>query len=181
VQAGETVLVFGCGGVGLGAITGAASRGARVIAVDVDDGKLALGRTVGAAEAINAAKEDAKARVLDLTGGDGPAVVIEAVGTVATYRQAVEWVAYCGRVVYIGYGKEPVPYETKLFVAKELDILGSRNCLGEFGDVIAHLERRTFDPRVLVSRTVSMEDVPAALGAWARDPGGTAKIMVQVG
>src|SRR5262245_23285328 len=176
----DTVLVMGCGGVGLGAIAGAASHGARVIALDVDDGKLALATTVGARHVVNTRTTDAHRAVLDLTGGDGPDVVIEAVGSAATYRQAVEWVAHCGRVVYIGYGKEPVAYETKLFVAKELDILGARNCLGEFGEVISFFERRLFDPRVVVSRSVSLAEVPDALGGWARNPGATAKIMVAV-
>ena len=60
----------------------------------------------------------------------------QAVRTIAPMGLAVEWVAYCGRVVYIGYGKEPVSYQTKLFVAKELDILGARNCLTEFPDLL---------------------------------------------
>ncbi len=180
VGKGETVLVMGCGGVGLGAVAGAASRGARVMALDVDDGKIALAQKVGAQIPINAAKVDAAAMVKDLTGGDGPEVVIEAVGSVTTYRQAVDWVAYCGRVVYIGYGKEPVAYETKQFVAKELDIMGSRNCLHEFSDVIAFFEKKTFDPRIVVSSAVSLEEVPHALAAWAKNPGGTAKIMVSV-
>ncbi|WP_438011574.1 zinc-binding alcohol dehydrogenase family protein [Sorangium sp. So ce321] len=179
VEAEETVLVMGCGGVGLGAIAGAVSRGARVIALDTQDEKLALARALGAREAVLAGA-DARERVMELTNGDGPDVVIEAVGATATYRNAVEWVKFCGRVVYIGYGKEPVSYETKLFVMKELDILGSRNCLGEFSDVIAFFERRTFDPNLLISRSIPIEGVPDALAGWAADPGRTSKIMVGV-
>lgn len=180
VTGSDTVLVLGCGGVGLGAVAGAASRGARVIALDTQDGKLALAKTVGARELVNASTVDARTAVMDLTGGDGPEVVIEAVGSAATYRQAVEWVAFCGRVIYIGYGKEPVAYETKLFVQKELDILGARNCLTEFPDVIAFFERRTFDPRVLISKSIGIAEVPEALTEWAGNPGNTSKIMVKV-
>jgi threonine dehydrogenase-like Zn-dependent dehydrogenase len=180
VSAQDTVLVMGCGGVGLGAIAGARSRGARVIAMDMDARKLELGRTVGATATLDATAADVREALMGMTGGDGPEVVIEAVGSVATYQKAVDWVAYCGRVVYIGYGKETVPYETKQFVAKELDILGSRNALAEFGDVIAFFERRTFDPGVVVSRTVDLAGVPSALSDWAHAPAATAKIMVQV-
>jgi threonine dehydrogenase-like Zn-dependent dehydrogenase len=177
VEAEETVLVMGCGGVGLGAIAGAVSRGARVIALDAQEEKFALAKALGAREAV-LANADARERVMDLTNGDGPDVVIEAVGAIATYRNAVEWVKFCGRVVYIGYGKEPVSYETKLFVMKELDILGSRNCLNEFSDVIAFFERRTFDPNILISKSIPIEGVPEALADWAAHPGQTSKIMV---
>jgi len=180
IAAADTVLVMGCGGVGLGAVAGAASRGARVIALDTVDGKLSLAKVVGASHLVNAGTGDARRAVMELTGGDGPDVVIEAVGAATTYRQAVDWVAFCGRVVYIGYGKEPVSYETRLFVMKELDILGARNCLAEFPEVIAFFERKLFDPRVLISREVALVDVPEALAAWASDPGTTSKIMVKV-
>ena len=180
IATADTVLVMGCGGVGLGAVAGAASRGARVIALDTVDGKLSLAKVVGASHLVNAVTGDARRAVMELTGGDGPDVVIEAVGAAATYRQAVDWVAFCGRVVYIGYGKEPVSYETRLFVMKELDILGARNCLAEFPEVIAFFERKLFDPRVLISREVALVDVPEALAAWASDPGATSKIMVKV-
>jgi threonine dehydrogenase-like Zn-dependent dehydrogenase len=59
-------------------------------------------------------------------------VIIEAVGMPQTFRSAVEEVAFTGKVVYIGCAKEPVSYETRLFVQKELDILGSRNAQPEF-------------------------------------------------
>ena len=65
-------------------------------------------------------------RLLELTNGLGPDVIIEAIGLPQTFRAAVEEVAFTGRVVYIGYAKEPVAYETRLFVQKELDIMGSR-------------------------------------------------------
>jgi threonine dehydrogenase-like Zn-dependent dehydrogenase len=59
-------------------------------------------------------------------------VIIEAVGMPQTFRSAVEEVAFTGKVVYIDYAKEPVSYETRLFVQKELDILGSRKAQPEF-------------------------------------------------
>ena len=84
-------------------------------------------------------------RLQELTEGRGPDVVIEAIGTPQTFRAAVEEVAFTGRVVYIGYAKEPVSYETRLFVQKELDILGSRNALPEdFRAVIHLLEGKKF-------------------------------------
>ena len=67
--------------------------------------------------------------------------MIEAVGLPATFRAAVEEVAFAGRVVYIGYSKKPVEYDTRHFVQRELDVLGSRNALpDDFRAVIAYLE-----------------------------------------
>ena len=69
----------------------------------------------------------------------------------ATFRMAVEEVAFTGRVVYIGYAKEPVDYETRLFVMKEIDILGSRNALDEFGTVIECFRARPLRGRICAS------------------------------
>ena len=132
----DTVAVIGCGVVGLGAIAASAFRAARVIAIDVDERKLAVAGQAGANYLVNSLQSNVHDELLAVTGGAGPDVIIEAVGTPATFRMAVEEVAFTGRVVYIGYAKEPVSYETRLFVMKELDILGSRNALDEFGTVI---------------------------------------------
>ena len=129
VTARDTVAIFGCGGVGLGAVAASAFRGARTIAIGIDDAKLEIAQTSGAAHTINSRHEDFTAVIKDLTEGFGPQVVIEAVGRPETFRAAVDLVAFTGRVIYIGYAKEPVTYETKLFVQKELDIMGTRNAL----------------------------------------------------
>jgi threonine dehydrogenase-like Zn-dependent dehydrogenase len=181
VTAQDTVAVFGCGGVGLGAISSCAFRGARTIAIDLDDRKLEIARRAGASDGINTAREDLHERLVELTG-DGPDVVIEAIGTPQTFRAAVEEVAFTGRVVYIGYAKEPVAYETRLFVQKELDILGSRNALPEdFREVIRMLEAGRFPVEETISLVIPPEDAAAALEDWSRNPGKYTKILVQFG
>ncbi|MCZ7646017.1 MAG: zinc-binding alcohol dehydrogenase family protein [Planctomycetota bacterium] len=180
VAAGETVLVLGCGTIGLGAIAACALRGARVLAVDLDPRKRALAAELGAAEGFDAGA-GLEAAVRERTGGHGPAAVIEAVGAPQTYRQAVELAAFAGRVVYIGYAKAEVAYETKHFVAKELDILGSRNALGEFDEVLAAFAARRFDPLKLVTHRVSLDEAGDALRDWANDPNPVTKILVEVG
>ncbi|MCY7357038.1 MAG: hypothetical protein LH609_06135 [Rudanella sp.] len=83
-----------------------------------------------------------------------------------------------GRVVYIGYAKYPVDYQTSIFVRKEIEILGSRNCLGEFPDVIAYLESGCFPVEDVISRTVSLDEAESALADWSANPGPITKIMV---
>ena len=177
----DTVAVIGCGGVGLGAIAASAFRGATTIAVDVDDAKLKIAEHAGAAHSINARQSNLHEQLLALTGGRGPDVIIEAVGTPDTFRAAVEEVAFTGRVVYIGYAKEPVAYETRLFVQKELDILGSRNALPEdFREVIEMLESGRFPVDAAVSAIVRLEDAAKALKSWSENPSRFSKIMVSL-
>ena len=182
VTADDSVAVFGCGGVGLGAIAGSSFRGARTICIDVDDEKLDLARRAGGTHTIHSAQECVHDRLLESTDGRGPDVVIEAVGTPATFRAAVEEVAFTGRVVYIGYAKELVSYETRLFVQKELDIRGSRNAdPDDFSAVIRLLETGKFPVDQAVSSTVTLDDAPDALRSWSENPSRFKKIMVSLG
>jgi 2-desacetyl-2-hydroxyethyl bacteriochlorophyllide A dehydrogenase len=179
VTAEDTVAILGCGGVGLGAVAASGFRGAKTIGVDMDDEKLKTARAAGATHSINTAREDLHQRLAELTDGRGPDVVIEAIGLPQTFRAAVEEVAFTGRVVYIGYAKEPVAYETKLFVQKELDILGSRNALPEdFRDVIRMLEEHRFPVNDAVSSIITMNEAPQALAAWSDNPSRVKKIMM---
>ncbi len=182
VGSADTVLLFGCGMIGLGAISGAALlHGARVIAVDVDDAKLALAKKAGAAETINSKTENLHEKLQELTNGNGPNVAIEAVGLPATFRAAVDEVCFAGRVVYIGYAKEPVSYETKFFVMKELDIVGSRNAtMQNFADVITVLESGRYPVKETITRTIPFSEAGAALAEWAADPGRVTKIHVEI-
>jgi threonine dehydrogenase-like Zn-dependent dehydrogenase len=177
----DTVAVFGCGGVGLGAIAGAAFRGARTIAIDLDDAKLATARLAGATDLIHSGRDNVREKLRELTGGDGPGVIIEAIGLPETFRMAVEEVSVAGRVVYIGYAKEPVAYETKLFVQKELDILGSRNALRpDFLEVMAMLDAGRFPVEQTISAIVPLDRAAASLAEWSANPAAFTKIMIQM-
>jgi threonine dehydrogenase-like Zn-dependent dehydrogenase len=177
----DSVAIFGCGGVGLGAIAASAFRHAQTIAIDVDDAKLRIAREAGATHTINTLTEPLHEKLQDLTGGLGPDVVIEAIGLPATFTAAVEEVAFTGRVVYIGYAKDMVSYETRLFVQKELDILGSRNALPEdFAEVIRMLQQHRFPVKSAISRVVPFDDAPAAFTDWNNNPAAISKIMIRV-
>jgi threonine dehydrogenase-like Zn-dependent dehydrogenase len=181
VQSDDTVAIFGCGGVGLGAIAAVHFAGARTIAVDLDDHKLEIAKSAGATHCVNTAREPLHERLLQLTENRGPDVVIEAVGLPETFRAAVEEVAFTGRVVYIGYAKEPVAYETRLFVQKELDILGSRNAIpADFARVIAMLETGAFPVEQVVGTIISLEQAPSILQQWSEAPERFTKIMISL-
>ena len=176
----DVVMVIGCGMVGMGAVVRAAQRGATVVAADIDDEKLELAKQMGASYTINTKTEDVHARLLEMTSGFGPDVVIEAVGSTPTYQMAVDEVAFTGRVICIGYAKTEVSFQTKFFVQKELDIRGSRNAQpSDFRAVIHYLERGTCPVDRLISREVSPEEASEAMQQWVDNPGKVFRILVQ--
>ncbi len=178
----DVVMVVGCGMIGVGAIVRASLRGATVIAVDLDEEKLQLAREIGATHTINSKTEDVHQRLLELTDGHGPDVVIEAVGSPVTYVMAVNEVAFTGRVVCIGYAKTDIAFQTKLFVQKELDIRGSRNATPEdFRAVVRYLEQGTCPVDRLITDTIQPEDAGDALVKWSQTPGKTFRILVNFG
>ncbi|CAH1665489.1 zinc-binding alcohol dehydrogenase family protein [Chelatococcus asaccharovorans] len=181
VAEGERVVVLGCGVIGLGAVLGAVTRGARVIAVDLAASKLAQAKALGAEDVIDASQIDVGDAVRALTGDDGPQVVIEAVGAEQTFTQSIDIVASCGRVVYVGYAKNPVTYETRFFLMKEIDIRGSRGAqLADFGDVITALKQRPEIGDLVVSRVAPFSEAADAMRAWDADPGAFTKILIDM-
>jgi threonine dehydrogenase-like Zn-dependent dehydrogenase len=135
---------------------------------------------MGASYTINTMTEDVHARLLEMTSGFGPDVVIEAVGSTPTYQMAVDEVAFTGRVICIGYAKSEVSFQTKYFVQKELDIRGSRNAQpSDFRAVIHYLERGTCPVDRLISNVVTPENAEAAMKQWDENPGKVFRILVE--
>lgn len=126
LRAGETVAVFGCGGVGLAAVAIAAAAGARVLAVDVRREKLALAVDLGAELAVDARGTDAVAAVRDATGG-GADVAVDALGSSGTAAQGIRCLRRRGRHVQLGLllgadADPPLPLQE--VVRRELAVVG---------------------------------------------------------
>jgi S-(hydroxymethyl)glutathione dehydrogenase / alcohol dehydrogenase len=103
IAVGTSVLVIGCGAVGLSAIQGAHLSGAqRVIAVDLDDRKLALARSLGATDTLNAGQDDLLAAIRALTQGRGADYVFEAAGNERAFRLSAEAARPGGQIVWLG-------------------------------------------------------------------------------
>ena len=177
----DTVLIIGCGMVGLGAVIRASLRGAHVIAADIDPEKLQLACRLGARDTLNTKEEGVHEKLLRMTGGFGPDVVIEAVGSPDTYRLAVDEVAFTGRIVCIGYSKADVTFTTRLFVQKELDIRGSRNATpADFRAVIGYLESGKCPVDRLITRIFAPEEAGAVMQAWDANPGKVFRMVCQL-
>jgi len=112
VSRGDSVAVFGCGGVGDAAIEGARLAGASpIVAIDIDDRKLEIARGFGATHTVNSTREDAVERVRELTGGNGADVVIEAIGLPQTYEAAFYARDLAGTVVLVGVPRPDMTIE----------------------------------------------------------------------
>ncbi|HEX2903080.1 MAG TPA: S-(hydroxymethyl)mycothiol dehydrogenase [Jatrophihabitans sp.] len=134
VGRGDSVAVIGCGGVGMAAIAGANLAGAAtIIAVDVDDRKLATAREFGAHELINSTATDAVEAIRAATGGFGADVVIDAVGIPETYRQAFYGRDLAGTVVLVG-----VPHPAATLELPLIDVFGRGGALKSswYGDCL---------------------------------------------
>src|SRR6476659_4920053 len=134
VGRGSSVAVIGCGGVGAAAVAGARLAGAaRIIAVDIDDRKLAKASELGATHTINSKTADPVGAIRDLTDGNGADVVIDAVGRPETYRQAFHARDLAGTVVLVGVPTPQMTVELPL-----LDVFGRGGSLKSswYGDCL---------------------------------------------
>ncbi|MEV4525230.1 S-(hydroxymethyl)mycothiol dehydrogenase [Streptosporangium sp. NPDC049304] len=175
VTRGDSVAVIGCGGVGDAAVLGAGLAGAsKIIAVDVDDRKLAWAKEFGATHTVNSRTSDVVETVKELTGGNGADVVIEAVGRPETYRQAFYARDLAGTVVLVGVPTPDMTLELSL-----LDVFGRGGALKSswYGDCLPsrdfpmlidlYLQGR-LDLDRFVSETIGLGDIEDAFAKMHR-------------
>src|SRR4030095_2985449 len=163
VHPGEWVAVHGCGGIGLSAIQIATALGARVIAVDVTDDKLAFAKELGAEATVNAAKDDTAGAIMGLTGG-GAHVSVDALGIATTCLNSILCLRKRGRHLQIGLTtqaeKGMVAIPVDMIVFKEIQFIGSLGMQApHFAAMLAMVEAKKVAPGKLVSRTIGLEDV----------------------
>jgi len=175
VGRGDSVAVFGCGGVGDAAIAGSRLAGAHtIIAVDIDDRKLDIARNFGATHTVNSTNEDPIEAIRGLTGGNGVDVAIEAVGLPATYEQAFYSRDLAGTVVLVGVPNPEMKVELPM-----IEVFGRGGTLKSswYGDCLPsrdfpmlidlYLQGR-LDLDRFVSETISLDEVEEAFHAMER-------------
>lgn len=128
VRPGDTVAIFGCGGVGINAIQLAAAAGASVIAVDTAEKKLEWAKEFGAIHTVNASKvERVSKEIKKLTGG-GVDIAIEVIGNPKTVEEAMDSIRIGGRLCVVGYTHEASSIVSGKIMFKELEVVGSLGC-----------------------------------------------------
>jgi propanol-preferring alcohol dehydrogenase len=159
LKAGETVAVFGIGGLGLSAIQLARAFGAlEVFAVDINPGKLALAEQRRAIP-VNAADQDPVAAIRGHTAGRGVDVALELIGLPGTMRQAIQTLAPLGRAVLVGITHQPLEIDSyREVLGPEAEIIGSNDhLLHELPLLVEHARRGILDLSGVVSRTVPLD------------------------
>jgi len=159
LQAGETVAVFGAGGLGMSAIQIARAFGAlEVYAVDINADKLRLAERFGAIP-VDAGKGDPVAEIRRLTGGRGVDVALEVIGLPQTMEQAVKSLAIFGRAVLVGITRKPFEVDSYFdVIGREAEIIGSDDHLmSELPTLIELARRGILDLSRVVTRTVPLD------------------------
>ena len=163
VKPGDTVVVFGCGGVGVNAIQMASAAGAYVIAVDINERKLGWATEFGAAKTINAEKvERVSKEVKKLTGG-GADIALEVIGNPRTIEEAFESVRVGGRLCVVGYTHEKISIVAGKIMFKELEIVGSLGCRPvDYIPLIRMVEQGKIDVKRQVTHRFPLEEIDKA-------------------
>jgi len=175
LRAGESLVIFGCGGVGLSSVLLAKALGARSIAVDIDPQKLELARRLGADVLIDARQEPSVAERVRAETRGGADVSIDALGSSATLRQSLQSLRKRGRHVQVGLlvGERAEPsLPMSLVIAAELTLYGSHGIAASaYGDVFALIERRGISLEAMLGPRLGLHDVPERLAAMGQFAG----------
>ncbi|TCO43949.1 alcohol dehydrogenase [Kribbella antiqua] len=164
VAADENVVIFGCGGVGLSAVMIAAALGARVIAVDTNPEALKLARSYGAADTLQASLETVD-EIRDLTGG-GAHVTMDALGSNDIVQQALLALRPRGRHLQVGLLPSGVQLDVGRLIGQELQWLGSHGMPAHaYPEMLNLVATGNLKPADLITRTITLEQTPAALAA----------------
>ena len=167
VRPGDHVVVIGCGGVGLNVVQIAAALGARVIAVDLSDDKLAWADRLGAAETINpAAQSRLDKAVRKLTGGAGADIAFEVVGRPETQEAALGCLRTGGRLILVGYSPHEMKLNSGRVMFRELEVVGSLGCRPvDYPRVIEMVRQGRIRLAELVTHRFGLDSIDLALDA----------------
>ncbi len=172
VRTGDTVAVVGCGGVGLNIVQCAAVAGGRVIAIDLNEERLEIARTLGAEETINPERvERLDKHVRKLTGG-GVDVAFEAIGQPKTIEMAFSLLRKGARLCVIGFSHEPATIPVGKLMFFELELVGSLGCGGgDYPEIVELVRQGKLQLDPVVSGTIPLEEIEEGFDRLRRGEG----------
>jgi 2-desacetyl-2-hydroxyethyl bacteriochlorophyllide A dehydrogenase len=182
VRPGEFVLVVGAGPIGLGVMEFARIAGARVIALDINDKRLAFCRErLKVEHTINGRTEDVAGQLRHFTSGDMPAVVIDATGSLNAINNAFQYMAHGARYVLVGLQRGEISFSHPEFHKREGTLMSSRNATREdFQQVIQAMKTGGVDPKTYITHRVKFDQVKDEFEKWLDPATGVIKAIVEV-
>lgn len=180
VKLGDTAVVVGSGMIGLLVVQAIRLAGAStVIAVDLEDSKLEIAKSLGADVTLNPTNCDVVAEVQKLTGGHGANVAIEVVGATVTIQTAIASTRKGGAVTLVGNLAPTVELPLQAVVTRELTLLGSCASNGEYPECIEYLRRGDIQVEPLITATASLEDGPGWFARLYDGEAGAMKVVIE--
>ncbi len=164
VKPGETVVIFGCGGVGLSTVQMASVAGGNVIAVDIFDEKLEMAKRFGAVETLNAKEHDNIAKVIRRMTGGGADVAMEVIGYPPTIEAAYNAVRWGGRAIVVGFTGKDITINAGRMMFREIEMKGSLGCgLQDFPVLIKLIQSGKLKVKELVTHRYPLEEINEGL------------------
>ncbi|UJF32376.1 zinc-binding alcohol dehydrogenase family protein [Paenibacillus hexagrammi] len=181
IQPNDTVLVIGAGPIGLGVMVFAKLAGARVIAMDINEERLAFCREWAQVNHTVDATKQPKERVSEITEGDYPIIVFDATGNARSMEQSFNYVANGGSLVYVGLAKADISFHNPEFHKREMTLMGSRNATKEdFLHVLEAVRKGSIDVESYITHRSSFETMMEAFDDWLRPESKVIKAMVEL-
>jgi alcohol dehydrogenase len=168
VSPGDVVAIVGAGPIGLAAIlTATLYTPGRIVAIDLDDGRLESALRFGADTTINNGREDARAQVMELTDGLGADVAFEAVGAQQTFELATELIRPCGRVANIGVHGRPVTLHLEDLWARDITVTTGLVDTYTIPRLMKLVASGRLDPTIFATHRFPLSDTMSAYDAFA--------------
>ncbi|WP_284646113.1 zinc-binding alcohol dehydrogenase family protein [Paenibacillus silviterrae] len=181
LRRGDTVLVIGGGPIGLGVMALAKAAGAQVIAMDINEERLAFSRSWAKVDHLLNALQQPKERLAEITDGDLPTVVFDATGNARSMEDSFQLVAHGGTLVYVGLVKSDIAFHDPEFHKREMTLLGSRNATPEdFVQVIRAIEAGHIDVDRYITHRSSFEELIGCFDSWLLPESKVIKAMVEL-
>ncbi|WP_027085509.1 zinc-binding alcohol dehydrogenase family protein [Cohnella panacarvi] len=182
ISATDTVLVIGSGPIGLGVMAFAKYAGARVIAMDINEERLAFCRSWAKVDqTLNALDSDARERLSAMTNGDFPVAVFDATGNPASMMKAFDFVAHGGKLIYVGLFKGDIAFSDPEFHKRELTLMGSRNAtISDFYHVLDVIGEYRFDINQYITHRCSFDGMIDVFEDWLKPESKVIKAIVEL-
>lgn len=182
VQPGEFVLVVGAGPIGLGIMEFARIAGGNVIAMDINESRLAFCQDkLGVPYTVNALSPDVTEQLRAITNGDMPTVVIDATGSQKAINNSFQYMAHGARYVLVGLQKGEVCVSHPEFHKREGTLMSSRNATRQdFEHVISSMKQGLVDPTTYITHRVTFGQVRDTFASWLNPANGVIKAMVEL-